>query len=135
MLLRKSSESAERFNVLRLLNTGKRDEVVTALSLVSRALLQIGPPQHVRPALIGEGGRGRALASQRPDLRSGWTRVSRQQGGDQTIPPFWFTTSELLTKPTPVGKITLPLYLVQPEVISKRIWASPVDDTFLNLAD
>src|SRR5437762_4566019 len=32
-------------------------------------------------------------------------------------PLFWFTTSELLTKPTPAGKRTVPLYLVQPEVI------------------
>lgn len=50
-------------------------------------------------------------------------------------PLFWFTTSELLTKPTPAGKRTVPLYLVKPEVIFQNIWASPVADKFLNLAD
>jgi hypothetical protein len=53
----------------------------------------------------------------------------------QAFSPFWFTTSELLTKPTPAGGRTVPLYLLQPEVIFKRIWASPVEDKFLNLAD
>jgi hypothetical protein len=28
-----------------------------------------------------------------------------------------------------------PLYLDEPEVVFKRIWASPVDDKLLNLAD
>jgi hypothetical protein len=50
-------------------------------------------------------------------------------------PLFWFTTSELFTKPMPAGKRNVPLYLVQPEVIFKRIWASPAEDKFLNLAD
>jgi len=50
-------------------------------------------------------------------------------------PLFWFTTSELLTKPVPAGKRTIPLYLQEPEVIFKRIWANPIEDKFLNLAD
>jgi len=50
-------------------------------------------------------------------------------------PLFWFTTSELLTKPVPAGKRTVPLYLQEPETIFKRIWASPSEDKFLNLAD
>jgi hypothetical protein len=50
-------------------------------------------------------------------------------------PLFWFTTSELLTKPTPAGSKTLPLFLTQPETTFKRIWASPADDKLLNLAD
>jgi hypothetical protein len=52
-------------------------------------------------------------------------------------PLFWFTTSEVFTKPREVAgqKRPLPLYLIEPECIFKRIWASPVDDRFLNLAD
>ena len=50
-------------------------------------------------------------------------------------PLFWFTTSELLTKPTPAGKRSVPLYLQQPEVLFTRIWADPVQDNFFNLAD
>ena len=50
-------------------------------------------------------------------------------------PLFWFTTSEVLTKPTPAGKRTVPLYLQQPEVLFTRIWADPVQEKFLNLAD
>ena len=46
-----------------------------------------------------------------------------------------FTTSEVLTKPVTVGDRTLPLYLNEPEIIFKRIWANPVEDKFLNLAD
>jgi hypothetical protein len=41
----------------------------------------------------------------------------------------------LLTKPTPAGKRTVPLYLSQPETVFTRIWADPVQDKFLNLAD
>ena len=51
-------------------------------------------------------------------------------------PLFWFTTSELLTKPMPgAGNRTVPLYLEQPETILKRIWSNPVEGKFLNLAD
>jgi hypothetical protein len=50
-------------------------------------------------------------------------------------PLFWFTTSEILTKPVPAAGKTLPLYLQEPECVFKRIWASPADDKFLNLAD
>ena len=50
-------------------------------------------------------------------------------------PLFWFTTSELLTKPVPAGSRTVPLYLQQPEAIFRRIWANPVEDKFWNLAD
>jgi hypothetical protein len=50
-------------------------------------------------------------------------------------PLFWFTTSELLTQPVTAGKKTVPLYLKEPECVFKRIWASPADDSFLNLAD
>jgi hypothetical protein len=71
---------------------------------------------------------------------SQWAHNLREAAKENVVSPkpsplFWFTTSELLTKPTPDGKRTLPLYLVQPEVIFKRIWADPVQDKFLNLAD
>ncbi len=32
-------------------------------------------------------------------------------------PLFWFTTSEILTKPMPGGKKTVPLYLQEPECV------------------
>ena len=71
---------------------------------------------------------------------SQWAHNLRQAAKENVVSPkpsplFWFTTSELLTKPTASGKRTLPLYLVQPEVIFKRIWADPVQDKFFNLAD
>jgi hypothetical protein len=50
-------------------------------------------------------------------------------------PVFWFTTGEMPTKPVLAGKRTIPLYLEKPEAIFARIWASPVEDKFLNLAD
>ena len=71
---------------------------------------------------------------------SQWAHNLRQAAKENVVSPrpsplFWFTTSELITKPTPYGKRTVPLYLLQPEVIFKRIWADPVQDKFLNLAD
>jgi hypothetical protein len=48
---------------------------------------------------------------------------------------FWFTTSELLTKPVPARNRTVALYLEQPETIFKRIWANPTEENFFNLAD
>lgn len=51
-------------------------------------------------------------------------------------PLFWFTTSELLfSRPTTPGDAAKPLYLDQPELVFKRIWASPTDDRLLNVAD
>jgi hypothetical protein len=51
-------------------------------------------------------------------------------------PLFWFTTSELFfSKPASATDKRTPLYLDQPELIFKRIWASPIDDNLLNLAD
>jgi hypothetical protein len=48
-------------------------------------------------------------------------------------PLFWFTTSELLfTRPTP-DQPTKPLYLDQPELIFKKIWADPKEDKLLSL--
>jgi hypothetical protein len=67
-------------------------------------------------------------------IRAVLTESTSAQGA-QNLPLFWFTTSEILTKPVPAGKKTLPLYLQEPECVFKRIWASPADDKFLNLAD
>ena len=51
-------------------------------------------------------------------------------------PLFWFTTSEVFTKSVTNGaRRPQPLYLTEPEHIFKRIWASPAEDKFLNLAD
>ena len=38
---------------------------------------------------------------------------------------FWFTTSELLTRPVQAGGRTVPLCLEEPETIFKRIWGEP----------
>jgi len=50
-------------------------------------------------------------------------------------PLFWFTSSELLTKPTPNGARSIPLYLKEPETIFKRIWANPSEEKFFSLLD
>jgi hypothetical protein len=49
-----------------------------------------------------------------------WAHNLRQAAKEPIVSPrpstlFWFTTSELLTKPTAAGKRTEPLYLQQPE--------------------
>lgn len=53
--------------------------------------------------------------------------------GPKPLPLFWFTTSELFTKPVEIseGNRTrqVPLYLTRPEIIFELIWATPVDDT------
>jgi hypothetical protein len=50
-------------------------------------------------------------------------------------PLFWFTTSEVITKPKTHGGRQVPRFLLEPEVIFERIWANPVEDKFFNLAD
>ena len=69
-----------------------------------------------------------------------WTHTLRQAARHPIVsgkpsPLFWFTTSEVLTKPVAADKRQLPLYLEQPGVNFKRIWANPVEDKFFNLAD
>ena len=69
-----------------------------------------------------------------------WAQKLREAARHPIVSPkpsplFWFTTSEILTKPTPQGSRNVPLYLKQPEVLFTRIWADPVQDKFLNLAD
>lgn len=80
----------------------------------------------------------RAVLIESTDMH--WAHALRQAARHPIVsgrpsPLFWFTTSEVLTKPTSAGKRQLPLYLEQPEVIFKRIWANPVEEKFFNLAD
>lgn len=52
--------------------------------------------------------------------------------GSKPSPLFWFTTSRLFTQASD-GKE--PTYLTRPEIIFKKIWATPVDDTLHSLID
>lgn len=51
--------------------------------------------------------------------------------GNAPSPLFWFTTSEIFTKPREVqqyGRVqTVPLFLLKPEIIFNRIWLTPKD--------
>jgi hypothetical protein len=57
--------------------------------------------------------------------------------GPKPSPLFWFTTSEIFTKPVEVKEGArprqAPLHLARPEIIFDRIWATPVDDTLYAL--
>ena len=70
-----------------------------------------------------------------------WAHNLREAAKSPLVSPrpsalFWFTTSELFTKSVTSGAgRPLPLYLQQPETVFKRIWASPAEDNFLDLAD
>ena len=56
--------------------------------------------------------------------------------GNKPSPLFWFTTSRLFTDETASDKgRNQPVYLARPEIVLKRIWASPVDDTLHSLID
>jgi len=50
---------------------------------------------------------------------------------------FWFTTSELFTRPAQTGATPRPQpsYLTHPEIIFDRIWATPVDNTLHSLLE
>lgn len=69
-----------------------------------------------------------------------WAHNLRQAARHPIVSPkpsplFWFTTSELLTQPVTAGNRTVPLYLDQPEMIFKRIWANPIEEQFFKLTD
>ncbi|MDP2895517.1 MAG: hypothetical protein Q8Q12_03030 [bacterium] len=57
--------------------------------------------------------------------------------GGKPSPLFWFTTSEVFTRPheaqTPKGKLVLPAFLHQPEIVLDPIWVSAVDNTRYSL--
>jgi len=59
--------------------------------------------------------------------------------GNTPTPLFWFTTSELFTKEHEIKEGTrvrkLPNFLLQPEIVLDRVWASPVDDTLYSLVE
>lgn len=73
-----------------------------------------------------------------------WAEKLRQAANDATVsgpkpsPLFWFTTSRLFTDEIiQEGGQTkrIPTYLHRPDIILKRVWASPVDDTLHSLVD
>jgi hypothetical protein len=59
--------------------------------------------------------------------------------GSKPSPLFWFTTSRLFTQQIETEnngrKRQVPYYLLHPEIVFKRLWASPVDDTLYSLFD
>jgi hypothetical protein len=52
---------------------------------------------------------------------------------------FWFTTSRFFVQETPAAEgppaRTLPTYLQEPDIVFRKIWASPVNDVFHSLLD
>jgi hypothetical protein len=74
-----------------------------------------------------------------------WAERLRQAAGHVTVtgskpsPLFWFTTSRLFNEegmvPINGRPRALPMHLREPEVVIRKIWASPVDNTFHSLID
>jgi Replication-relaxation len=74
-----------------------------------------------------------------------WAERLRQAAGHVTVsgskpsPLFWFTTSRLFTEEAMVqdnGRARLlPMHLRHPDIVIRKIWASPVDDSLLSLLD
>jgi hypothetical protein len=74
-----------------------------------------------------------------------WAERLRQAAGHVTVsgskasPLFWFTTSRLFVEETVVqgnGRArSLPMHLSRPDIVIRKIWASPVDDTLHSLID
>jgi hypothetical protein len=55
--------------------------------------------------------------------------------GPKPSPLFWFTTSRLFTQEVQAGRRSIPAHLYKPDLIFRKIWASPVDDTLHSLLD
>jgi hypothetical protein len=57
--------------------------------------------------------------------------------GSKPSPLFWFTTSRLFVEEVRAGKgeRAAPTYLQQPDIVFRKIWASPVDDILHSLID
>jgi hypothetical protein len=59
--------------------------------------------------------------------------------GNKPSPLFWFTTSQLFsdTKEVKDGEGTrkIPLYLTKPDIIFKKVWASPVEDKLISILE
>jgi hypothetical protein len=74
-----------------------------------------------------------------------WAEALRHAANHATVsgakpsPLFWFTTSRLFMEVVPLGESgrtrPLPNYLHQPDIVFRKIWASPVDDTLHSLID
>jgi hypothetical protein len=69
-----------------------------------------------------------------------WAHNLREAARRRVVSPkpsplFWFTTSEILTKPEVHDGRQVPRYLMAPEAVFERIWANPVEDKFLNLLE
>jgi len=74
-----------------------------------------------------------------------WAERLRQAAGHVTVsgtkasPLFWFTTSRLFVEEAMVqdnGRSRpVPMHLRHPEIVVRKIWASPVDDTLHSLID
>ncbi len=70
-----------------------------------------------------------------------WAERLRQSSSHPTVsgskasPLFWFTTSRLFTDEIQSGNRKLPTYVERPEIILRKVWASPVDNTLYSLMD
>lgn len=70
-----------------------------------------------------------------------WAERLRQAANHVTVsgakpsPLFWFTTSRLFADELRVGSRSIPVHLQKPDIIFRKIWASPVDDTLHSLLD
>lgn len=105
-----------------------------------RAYFHFVVKQHKHEQIYGIR-RVRAVLIETTDIR--WAEELRQAArhpsvsGDTPTPLFWFTASELFTKGQEVpngGRIQkLPRFLIQPDLIFKPVWVSPVDDTLHSL--
>lgn len=71
-----------------------------------------------------------------------WADRLRQASGHVTVsgpkasPLFWFTTSRLFTHEIPIDRNRAgPTYLVRPDIVFRKIWATPVNNTLYSLLD
>jgi hypothetical protein len=70
-----------------------------------------------------------------------WAERLRQAANHITVsgpkpsPLFWFTTSRLFTEEVQRGQRLIPAHLERPDIVFRRIWASPVDDSLHSLID
>jgi hypothetical protein len=90
-------------------------------------------------------GIGRIRAVLVETISTSWAEELRQAAnhyvvsGSKPSPLFWFTTSEIFTRPVEIKESKasrqIPLHLTRPEIVFDRIWAAPVDDTLYSILD
>ena len=53
------------------------------------------------------------------------------------VPLFWFTASEIFTAPKPdaKGRSTTSLFLMRPEIVLQKVWATVSDDAIVALTE